>query len=232
MYKLRYGNSIRPAAYRLHSLTCKSYLLLVALLVAFGGHDCTAMWPMILLTIILLKKVMIMKYIHTLLATAVVLGCTVSNAYAGSGEVRFVGAVTDVTCDLVPKVDGSVDNLIQLGTASMDGKAGLRDFALVLNPAQPDCAALPDDKIATIAWSGLLNENGLANQSGIATDAWVNIKTVNAEGTQKDINSTDHAADFTGATLKSEGAEFTAELNGGKIPGEFSSAAAFVIAYK
>lgn len=163
--------------------------------------------------------------------TLIALGCMASTAHAGTGEVRFVGVVTDTTCDLVPEVGGSINNLIQLGSAAIDGKAGLKEFALTLNPAQSDCTALSDEKIATISWSGPLNENGLGNQSGIATDAWVNIKTVNASGTQKDIKSTDHAANFTGAALKAKGAAFTAELNGGKIPGEFASAAAFVVAY-
>lgn len=162
----------------------------------------------------------------------IALGCMAGTAHAGSGEVRFLGAVTDTTCDLLPEVDGSVNNLVQLGTAGIDGKAGQKTFKLVLNPAQPDCAALPDDQVATIAWGGMFNEQGLTNQSGLATDAWVNIKTVNATGTQTDINSTSHAADWTGDTLKATGAEFTAELNGGKIPGDFASAAAFVVAYK
>lgn len=164
--------------------------------------------------------------------TLIALGCMAGTAQAATGDVRFVGAVTDTTCDLVPEVSGSINNLIQLGTAAIDGKAGLKEFSLTLNPTQEGCTALPDDKVATISWSGPLNANGLTNQSGAATDAWVNIKTVNATGAQKDINGTDHAADFTGAALKAKGAAFTAELNGGKVPGEFASAAAFVVAYK
>lgn len=164
--------------------------------------------------------------------TLIALGCMAGSAQAATGDVRFVGAVTDTTCDLVPEVGGSINNLIQLGTAAIDGAAGKKEFSLTINPTQTSCTTLPEDKVATIAWSGPLDANGLANQSGAATDAWVNIKTVNATGTQKDIKSTDHAADFSGAALAGRGAVFTAELNGGKIPGEFASAAAFVVAYK
>lgn len=167
-----------------------------------------------------------------MISVASLLGAVSHLAYAGSGEVRFVGVVTDTTCDLLPKVDGAVNNLIQLGTSSVGGKAGAKDFALTLNPNQPGCV-LADDGIATISWAGPLNENGLGNQSGTATDAWVNIKTINATDTSpKDINSTANSASFTGKIVKTDGAKFSAELNGGTTPGEFASAAAFVVAYK
>lgn len=152
---------------------------------------------------------------------------------ANANEVQFTGAVTATTCAMTPTVGGSVNNLVPLGTASLNGKATSVDFSLMVDAANAGCAALDATKTAEIAWTGNLNSQGLTNVSGSANGAWVELKTKNAKTTKvQTINSGKSAMDFAGDEIKTNGAQFTAQLNGGGAAGDFKSVSSFVVAYK
>ncbi|MGL4666765.1 MAG: hypothetical protein ACRCWR_02400 [Saezia sp.] len=163
--------------------------------------------------------------------TLIALGCMAGTAHASQGEVRFIGSVTDITCDIVPDVGGAVKDTVQLGRVAIGSVADVVNFKLAPNPTGDECLGLTG-KTANIAWTGNFTEAGLANHTGTATDAWVKIDAVNSEGTNKAITSTNTASDWTGDKLLSEGAQFTAQLNGGNVAGNFETAAAFVVSYK
>ncbi|WNI88057.1 fimbrial protein [Citrobacter portucalensis] len=152
-------------------------------------------------------------------------------ASAAHGEVQFIGAVTAKTCDLTPEVNGSVTNMVQLGTAGVNGQASAVTFKLKANPDQPDCEALAAGDTATIGWGGQFDHQGLGNQSGSANGAWVKLMSVNSKTANSVITSSKASSDFAGDKIKTDGAQFEATLNGGAAPGDYRSAAAFVVAY-
>ncbi|EOU4021579.1 fimbrial protein [Salmonella enterica] len=156
----------------------------------------------------------------------------ISTASAASGEVQFIGAVTAKTCDLKPVVNGSVTNMVQLGTANISQAGSAVEFSLKPDSSQADCQALANTMTATIGWGGKLNSQGLGNQSGSASGSWVELKSVNSKTANSIITSSKSSSDFAGDKIKSEGAKFSAKLNGSTVPGDYRSAAAFVVAYK
>ncbi|HII3146300.1 TPA: fimbrial protein PefA [Citrobacter braakii] len=167
---------------------------------------------------------------NLLAVSALALAVMSGSALAANGEVQFLGVVTDTTCDLKPEVGGTVNNLVQLGTVAKSTAGTVVNFALKADAAQAGCAALTGK--ATIGWAGPFSNNGLKAQSGLATDAWTKIDTVNADTTPaQNINSTHLSSLFDATKLTSDGAKFTAQLNGGLIAGNYQSAAAFVVAY-
>lgn len=165
-----------------------------------------------------------------IIASIVALG--MSNAFAANGEVQFIGAVTATTCDLTPEVNGSVNNMIQLGTASTNTAATAVNFTLKADASQSGCTNLDDTKVASISWGGPFNAQGLENQSGAATGSWVELTAVNSKTANEIMTSSKTVADFAGDIINTDGAKFKAVLNGGSAAGDFKSAAAFVVAYK
>lgn len=169
------------------------------------------------------------------IASAILMGVT-STAASANGDVTFFGSVTATTCSLVPEIDGAVNKMIQLGQAKPNNRGDLVPFSLKKDPNDTSCdATLGGTGIkAHITWSAPeMGPNGLGIVSGTAKDARVEIKTVNAEGTnQTTITSTDDTAEFTGAKVLAEGAKYTAQLQGGTTPGDFRSAAAYAVVYK
>lgn len=157
-----------------------------------------------------------------------VLALAISSESALAADVQFFGSVTDTTCDLVPHTDGAVNNLVQLGSVGTNKVGKIQPFSLKADAA---CVGL-SGKVATIYWSGPFNEKGLKAQAGLATDAWTEIKTVNASNTPvQTINSTQLSTDFDATKLATDGAQYQAILQGGAIPGDYRSAAAFVVTY-
>jgi type 1 fimbria pilin len=151
-----------------------------------------------------------------------------STAFASSGDVKFVGSVTSVTCNLQPEVSGSVNSVIQLGTAAPNA-AVATPVSFTLAPEAGNAACTNLTNAADITWAGDFGANGLENQGGSATGAYVKLT---AKGkTDVEMKGTTLTAEFSADQIKS-GAEFDAELNGGATPGDYSSAAAFVVAYK
>lgn len=166
--------------------------------------------------------------------SALTLALISGTATASNGEVRFIGAVTDVTCDLVPSVDGNVSNLIQLGTAAVNGDATPVNFSLK-SGGDAGCAALTDTDVVKISFAGELTDAGLGAQSGLATDAYVTILSKNAAADNTAIISKgSDTREFAGDLFKDAnavGAQFEATLHGQSEAGDYQSALAFVVAY-
>lgn len=156
-----------------------------------------------------------------------------SGSVMAANEVQFVGVVSDSTCDLTPKVNGSVQNLVQLGSVATNTTGTPVSFTLKADPTATGCGTTDlAGKIATISWAGPFNTVGLKAQGGVATDAVTLISTVNAQTTPiQSITSTHSNAEFDATKLTSDGAQFTAALKGGAIVGDYNSAAAYVVAY-
>lgn len=169
-----------------------------------------------------------------LLVVSALAMAVLSGSAMAANEVQFLGVVTDTTCDLVPEVNGSVKNLVQLGTVQKGATGTLVDFTLKADPAAPGCATADlAGKVATIGWGGPFDTTGLKPQGGAATDAYVLLATKNAQTTAiQNITSTHSNADFDAEKLTTDGAQFTAALKGGQVVGDYSSAAAYVVAYK
>lgn len=177
----------------------------------------------------------VMKKLFSLSALSLVL--LSGNALAANGEIRFVGAVTNVTCNVVPSVNGSTNNVVQLGTASLSTPATAVNFSLKSDGLN-DCDSIEEAGNVVISFAGSLTEDGLANQSGLATDAFVQIKSVNATETDSEnsnaIKSGDDRRTFAGALFKTaaaDGAKFTAQLHGKTAKGDYQSAISFAVAY-
>lgn len=167
---------------------------------------------------------------NLLTVSALALAMMSGSVLAANGEVQFLGVVTDTTCNLKSEIGGAVSNLVQLGTVAKSTAGTAVNFALKADAAQSGCSSLAGK--ATIGWAGPFSTTGLKAQSGLATDAWTKIDTVNAQTTAvQNINSTHLSSDFDATKLTTDGAQFTAQLNGGNITGDYRSAAAFVVAY-
>lgn len=154
-------------------------------------------------------------------------------------NIRFVGAVTAVTCDLEVDVNGSVTNMVQLGTVNKNSTGKDVNFKLKpkadQDPANCDwgtgVGALTQ---AVIGFAGPLDAEGLKNQltgSGVATDAYTLITAVNGDKTTA-LKQGDATRTFTTADLESEGAQFTAKLQGKDEAGLYQSALAFNVYYQ
>ncbi|MBC3378678.1 fimbrial protein [Serratia fonticola] len=169
-----------------------------------------------------------------LLVVSALAMAVLSGSAMAANEVQFLGVVSDTTCDITPVVNGSVKNLVQLGTVAKGITGNPVDFTLKADPNAPGCGTADlAGKVATIGWGGPLDTTGLKPQGGLATDAYVLLATKNATTTAvQSITSTHSNADFDAEKLTTDGAQFTAALKGGQVVGDYSSAAAYVVAYK
>ncbi|EFD5014065.1 fimbrial protein [Escherichia coli] len=167
-----------------------------------------------------------------MIASAIAMTMTAGTAMASSGDVQFFGNVTEVTCDVTPSVDGSVVDLIQLGTVTKNGKGDEKHVKFkATNPSGDGCSALAG-KTATFTWSGNLGENGINAQSGLADDAYVIFTPVNATDGNNPITASQQTAAFNAQDVTSDGFEFKAQLQGGQKIGDFRTAAAYAITYQ
>ncbi|EDJ4952290.1 fimbrial protein [Salmonella enterica subsp. enterica] len=152
---------------------------------------------------------------------------------AQSGQVTFLGSVTNTTCDLVASTNGAEKNQIELGVVSINSEAqqGI-PFALVKG-ADAQCTGLTG-KVATIAWAGNLGDEGVLNQSAhanAATGAWVRLTPKNAKA-NNDIKKGSDTVVFDADKLDNDGGfKFEAKLNGKATPGEFRSVISYAVAY-
>lgn len=174
-----------------------------------------------------------------------------TNDVTDANNVRFLGAVSAMTCNLVPWVNGSVNNVVNVGVAASKDKGPVVNFALKANPTDTNCSGLAGNATAnpainaassvSIAFMGPLDTKGLANQSGSASDAWVEIIATNADNnknttaiTQGDVIRDIAIAniwDITAGAPVATGATFTAQLNGGTQIGDYQSAIAYQVSY-
>lgn len=170
---------------------------------------------------------------NLLAVSALALAVMSGSALAASGDVQFLGVVTDTTCDVNPGVNGAVNSVVQLGTASTNGKGSIVNFSLKPDMSQTGCQNLATGNTVTIGWTGPFDGNGLKAQSGVADDAWTEIKTTNAT-VDKTINTTNLSAEIAGVQFianNGQGMTFSARLNGVTKTGDYQSAAAYVVGY-
>lgn len=164
--------------------------------------------------------------------TLIVMGImSVSTVHAtNSGEVHFIGSVTDITCNINPFVEGVQSDIIQLGTMKTDGTGAVAvNFSLV-----PDNAACLTKTSANVGWqSSVFTPEGLGNISGSATGAFIKLTALNSGSTA--ISGNTQNANFNNsAGLKSF--DFKAELAlvtgvAAATPGSVLSTAAYTVAY-
>ena len=152
---------------------------------------------------------------------------------AQNGQVTFLGAVTQTTCDLKPSVNGSDKNQVDLGTVNIGATATQPTPFSLVKDGSSACAGLTQGKTATIAWMGNLNDKGVVNEStgaNAATGAWVKLTPVNAN-TNNDIKQGQDSVVFDATKLGTEGFKFNATLTGDNTPGEFRSVVSYAVAY-
>lgn len=173
----------------------------------------------------------------SIIASILALGLVSGMAHAAgqTGEVQFIGVVTQNTCDIVPEVDGTLSkNVIDLGTVSPNAVGSYKNFALkAKDPTQPGCVEF-NGKTANVGWaSAAFNADGLGYTSGTATDAIVKMETINAKANVAITSANNQGVEFDGTKLTAgEGFQFKAALKGGAKIGDFRSAAAFTVSYK
>lgn len=166
-----------------------------------------------------------------IIASALAMTMATGSAMASQGDVQFFGNVTASTCDVTPEIDGNVTNMVQLGTVSVNGTGD--EVPLVFkatNSAGGDCQSLTG-KTATVTWSGPLTDQGIANQGGIADDAYVILTSTNATSDQS-VTKDNNAVEFDATKVINDGLAFTAQLQGGSTAGDFLSAAAYAVTYQ
>ncbi|HAX4953552.1 TPA: fimbrial protein [Escherichia coli] len=173
-----------------------------------------------------------MKKIILASAIAMSLLATGANA-AQNGQITFLGAVTQDTCDLSPEVNGAGVNQIDLGTVKIGAANGTPvDFKLVKNPAPTNtCTGITAGKIATVSFMGNLTNQGVENQGGSATGAYAVLVAKNAQTANSEIKAGKDSVTFDATKLNTDGFQFSAELKPGQTAGDFRSAVSYAVAY-
>lgn len=171
-----------------------------------------------------------MKKISLILMAMSAMAVMSVQADENSGELHFVGAVSDITCNIKVLVGGVPSSFIQLGSMSADGSGATAvNFSLVSD--NPVCL----DKIsANVGWQSFqLTSEGLGNGSGTATGAVVKLTADNGANTAITANN-QHASfsdpngirrfDFTAKLALSAGAVAA-------TPGTVLATATYTVAY-
>ncbi|ELQ6863953.1 hypothetical protein QRG94_005125 [Salmonella enterica] len=99
-----------------------------------------------------------------------------------SVTMRFVGAVTDSTCDVRPFNSAGVDaTTINIGTVSKDGTKVEAPVMFYLKPV--NCESGPSGTNASILWASPgLSTVGLLNTGGVASGVHIKLMPVNETG--------------------------------------------------
>ncbi|HEI2424038.1 TPA: fimbrial protein [Escherichia coli] len=164
-------------------------------------------------------------------ALAMAMFATGVNA-AQNGQITFLGAVTQDTCDLSPEVNGAGANQIDLGTVKIGASGTPIDFKLVKNSVPSNtCAGITSGKIATVSFMGNLTSQGVENQGGTATGAYAVLIAKNAQTPNSEIKAGQDAVTFDATKLNSDGFQFSAELKPGQTAGDFRSVVSYAVAY-
>ncbi|EAX6828102.1 TPA_asm: fimbrial protein [Salmonella enterica subsp. enterica serovar Typhimurium str. SL1344] len=166
-----------------------------------------------------------------MIASAIAMTMAAGSAMASQGEIQFFGNVTTQTCDLEPEVNGAVNKMLQLGTATVNNDGPVVEF--VLKAKNPTVCAEADKLGAFVSWDGNLATDGIGNQSGSAVGAHVELKGKNAKaGNDKPVSSAFSVVEFEKGKLINDGLQFTAQLKGGAAPGDYKSAVAYAVTYQ
>ncbi|MBZ8396668.1 fimbrial protein [Escherichia coli] len=167
-----------------------------------------------------------------MIASAIAMTMAAGSAMASHGEVQFFGNVTEVTCDVTPEVNGSVTDLVQLGTVTKGAKGEEKHIKFKATGSTGGKCTSLDGKNATFTWQGNLGENGINAQSGLADDAYVIFTPVNADDGNNPITASQQTATFSAEKAISDGFEFKAQLQGKDKVGDFYTAAAYAVTYQ
>ena len=132
------------------------------------------------------------------IATAALMFSTMAQA-SNTGIIRFTGAITDATCNLIPTDDsGSASADIDLGTvAAVDltdtnPSSTAVTFSLVPSPGSPpEC--MDGTKTTEVGFNGNYNVVGLANESGTAGNTSVKLEGETAAGWHSYTSNTQNA---------------------------------------
>lgn len=167
--------------------------------------------------------------------STLVLGVLASGvASANTGEVHFIGAVTDTTCNITPEVGGAVKNVIDLGTIKTNG-TGAQEVTFKLVPDTKECL---DKTSASMGWqSAGFKATGLVNMGGDATGLVIKLTAVNSSVANQDVTSNMRNIAFGDGTTAIGAFEYKAKmaLEGGvtvATPGTVLSTASYAVAYK
>lgn len=174
-----------------------------------------------------------MKKLLIVSAMAIGMSGVVSTASANTGEVQFIGAVTDTTCNINPEVDGVMKSTIQLGTMKLDGTgAQMVNFNLV-----PDTDECLEKTNASVGWqSAGFDNNGLVNMKGDATGASIELVAINSTTPNEKVTFNKQNIEFGDGANGIGKFQFAAQLvkssAGNATPGTVISSAAYAVAYK
>lgn len=177
-----------------------------------------------------MKKLMIASAIAMTMAA----GSAMAADAAGNqqNEIQFLGAVTEVTCDIDAVVDGAVNNVVQLGTVQK-GKNGQEKNIVLKAKTGTTCADL-DTKTATITFRGPLGTTGLENANGTAAGATVALVAKNSTTANQSITKDLSQINFPANLVNSDGYQLTAQLKSAATgsAGTFESALAYAVTYQ
>ncbi|ELD0412959.1 hypothetical protein QUQ54_004701 [Escherichia coli] len=177
-----------------------------------------------------MKKLMIASAIAMTMAAGSAMAADAGNQ---QNEIQFLGAVTEVTCDINAVVDGAVNNVVQLGTVQK-GENGQEKNIVLKAKAGTTCAGL-DAKTATITFRGPLGANGLENANGTAAGATVALVAKNSKTPDQSITKDLSKIDFQADKVNTEGYKLTAQLKSDVATGSagtFESALAYAVTYQ
>ncbi len=171
-----------------------------------------------------------------ILTSVIAMAMSAGVAQANTGELQFIGSVSDVTCDIVVENEGIVTNVIQLGTTAPGNKATEVEFAL--KAKDPNACSLGNLANADVSWaSNSINSIGLGNSGGTATNTNMTLSAKNSQTAPTAINKNVNTATFdSDKVVGDEGFQFVAQLDAATTPGAtagtYVSAAAFAVAYR
>ncbi|KLW85420.1 hypothetical protein SP99_04582 [Enterobacter sp. BIDMC92] len=175
-----------------------------------------------------------MKKILTVSALSIAM--VSGSAFAGNntGDVQFVGVVTDTTCDIVPYVNGAPNSIVNIGSATtINGSASTgpvtQFFLKVANGATCGDASL--NNAVFNFYSNTLNANGIGNSTGTATDSNMLLTVLNANAGIQPIDQSNNTAEISLPLFNSDGLNLTAQLMGGTVPGSYESTMTYTVYY-
>ncbi|MDR9891415.1 fimbrial protein [Pseudenterobacter timonensis] len=155
-----------------------------------------------------------------------------NSATANTGQVEFIGAVTDQTCNIYPEVGGLIKSTIDLGTMKTDG-TGAQEVNFKLVPDTQECL---EKTSASVGWqSAGFNAAGLANMKGDATGAAIELIAVNSKSANEKVTFNKQNIEFENAS--GIGAfEFKTKMvksgTAAATPGTVIATASYAVAYK
>ncbi|HGN0869387.1 TPA: fimbrial protein [Providencia alcalifaciens] len=154
-------------------------------------------------------------------------------AFANTGEVQFIGAVTSATCDIDTEVGGLVKSTIDLGKmTTADTNGDYVEFSLV--PRTDECLKKTNGQVG---WqSAGFTNSGLANMKGTANGVSIQLTAMNSTTPNQDVTYNSQTVDFGNGTDAIGNMNFKARMlatTGQTVTeGTIISTATYAVAYK